>query len=169
MRASCNHRSKAVTDTADNLPVKPDALLALHGSAEALHANLVGALTDAGHALPEDPKPTETVAVAIGAGAATSTSPPNYADHALAAYQTGLATAMLAFARAHMPAKFQPAAELAARAVDEVLDTDPTNDAQAYKDGVQAVVAAGEAILHKGTVLVDVDVASGGAGGGAHA
>lgn len=136
-----------MTDT--TIEVKPDALLALQGSAEALHANLVGALTDAGHVLPEDPKPAETVAVAIDAGAATSTAPPNYADHALAVYQTGMATAMMAFARAHLPAKFQPAAELAARALDEALDTDPTNDAQAYKDGVQAVVSAGEAILHK--------------------
>lgn len=135
------------TDNTDGANL--DALLALHGSAEALHANLVGALTDAGHVLDADPKPYDTVAVALDAGTAAPGVPPNYADHALAAYQTGLATAMLAFARAHLPVKFQPAAELAARAVDEALDNDPTNDAQAYKDGVQAVVSAGEALLHK--------------------
>jgi hypothetical protein len=141
-----------VTDTTDtnDTAVKPDALAALHGSAEALHANLVSALTDAGHVLPgRPPKPYDTVAIALDAGTASPGTPPNYADHALAAYQTGLAAAMMAFARAHLPERFQPAAELAARAVDEALDTDPTNDAQAYKDGVQAVVAAGEALLHK--------------------
>lgn len=140
-----------MTNTDDTTDVKPDTLLALHGSAEALHANLVKSLNAAEGVAIDPEQPADfVVGVAQQLGNTGTGYAPNYADHALAAYQTGLATAMLAFARAHLPAKFQPAAELAALAVDEALDNDPTNNAEAYQHGVQAVVAAGEALLHKG-------------------
>lgn len=137
----------------DTNTIQSDALTALHAGAEALHADLVFKLNAAGENVDHNGPEALTVAVAKLAGNTGSNIPgssvPNYADHALATYQTGMAALLIAFARAHLPAKFQPAAEQAVLAVADVLAGGPANNAQALEHGVEAVVDVAQETFQK--------------------
>jgi len=133
-----------MTDTND---IKPDALADLHAGAEVELNVLTTKLAAAGAEVNRGA--SEQAAIAAAQAQGNNGGVPNYADHALAAYQTGMAALLIAFARAHLPAKFQPAAEQAVLAVDDVLAGGPANNAQAVEHGVEAVVDAAQEAFQK--------------------
>lgn len=120
--------------------LKSGALDALHSTSNALHAQLAAALMLAGHNVTPDDHVDTLVQTATQAGAATQaaaagqpgTVAPNYADFALATFTHSMTAALVSFAQAHLPTKFQPI-------VADVIDT--ASDVLA--DGK---VTAGEAV-----------------------
>lgn len=107
--------------------IKQDAVAFLHTTANALKAQFAMNLAQAGHAVTADDHVSALVSTAVSASAATNKPAgagvaPNYADHALATFQTSMTAAMLQFAAAHLPAKFQHDLAAGADVVNNVLD-----------------------------------------------
>jgi hypothetical protein len=131
--------------------IKQDALAALHATVNALHATFANSLAQAGHNVSPDDHVDTLMQTAVAASAATGkpagTAVPNYADHALASFTTSMTGALLAFAQAHLPSKFQGAAAAAAPAIGDAVNAatagQPVNTGALVDTGLQ--VAAGVA------------------------
>lgn len=130
-------------------PVKPQALVDLHTTVEALHADLATKLASAGVPASAEESSDALVAKAVEASnlrtaAALASTPPNFADHALAAFENGLAAALAMFARLHLPAKFLPAAT-AAIALGQDFLAHQSRETE-VKDAIDAATVAATAI-----------------------
>lgn len=86
-------------------------LVELHDAANTLHHSLATSLQVAGVNASTDDPAEVLIAKAKAAGQASPTVAPNSADIALASFNIGLTAAMLRFAQAHLPARYQPLAE----------------------------------------------------------
>jgi hypothetical protein len=131
--------------------LKSAAHVALDSTATALHAQLANTLSQAGHDVTEDDHVDVLVSAAVSAAAAfgkpAGTVAPNTADHALAAFDLGMHTAMMAFASHFLPAKFQPLAAAAVDAVGDVVDAVKAGDKAAIVNEVADLATAATAVL----------------------
>lgn len=125
------------------------ALVELHSTVEALHTDLATNLAAAGIPASAEEDSASLVAKASAASnlrtpAAVVSAPPNFADHALAAFEHGVALALAAFARLHLPAKFLPAATAAIALGQDFLEHQ-TRQTE-VKDAIDAATVAAGAI-----------------------
>lgn len=103
--------------------IKQSALEVLHGTVNALHAQFAASLAQAGHPVTAEAHVDTLVQTAVKAGNGSGNGvAPNYADHALATFSTSMTAALLQFAQAHLPAKFQGAAEEAASTATAAIE-----------------------------------------------
>lgn len=100
--------------------IKQSALELLHATTNALHAQFANSLAQAGLNVSESDHVDTLMSTAQAASSASATSAPNYADHAVATFTTGMTSAMLNFAQHFLPAQFQGAAASAATAAASV-------------------------------------------------
>lgn len=130
--------------------LKQDALVVLHATTNALHAQLANALAQAGHPVSEADHVDTLVASARSAAtgaasaAAASTTAPNYADAALATFTHSMTAALIQFAQQHLPAKFQGVAADAAQTVADATTGKPP--VAAVAEGVLKVTAAAASV-----------------------
>ena len=145
--------------------LKAGALDALHSTANALHAQLAAALMLAGHDVtPDDHIDTLTqVAAQAGnagkvtaTGATPGTIAPNYADFALATFSHSMTAALVQFAQAHLPEKFQPVAAQAVDTVADALADGKVTTGEALDAAVKIGAAAASAASPTGAAIVAV-------------
>lgn len=127
---------------------KDSALNVYHATLDALHATFANTLIQAGHAVTPTDHADVLVASALSVAAAVgkpqaSSAAPNYADHALVAFNQGTTRAMLQFAANFLPAKLAPVAQAVAAVV-----ADPAHAVAGLASAAEAVgVAALEAAV----------------------
>jgi hypothetical protein len=133
--------------------LKQDALAVFHATANALHAQLANGLAQAGHSVSEDDHVDTLVQTAAAAStnsgapaAVASTTAPNYADNLLATFVQSMTAASVAFAQAHLPAKFQGVASDAAQAVTSVLADGKVTAGEAVSAAANVAAAAVSAV-----------------------
>ena len=145
--------------------LKQNALNVLHATVNSLHAQFAASLAQAGHDVNADTHVNDLVATAVNASSATgkpagANATPNYADAALGTFSTSMTQAMLAFAQAHLPAKFQPATEQAAQTASDVVSTVATGGhvdvGAAAQDATKVVGAVVSAALPEAAPIVAV-------------
>ncbi len=108
--------------------IKAIALATLHATVNDLHARFADNLSQGGVPASADEHADDLVVKSCLAGTASPTCAPNFADAARANFQNGMAAAMSAFAAAHLPIKFQPAAAAAVQGIRAALEGGSTAD-----------------------------------------
>jgi hypothetical protein len=129
----------------DSLKLSAESILT--ATSNALHAQLANTLSQAGHPVSEDDHVDTLVSTALGAAVATNVpaataQAPNYADHALATFSTSMTAAMIQFAQAFLPAKFQGVAAAATSAAATVVNDVKSGNVAAIVNDVAGVASS---------------------------
>lgn len=137
--------------------IKQSALDLLHATSNALHAQFANSLAQAGHPVSESDHVDTLMSTAQAAGTASLTTAPNYADHAVATFTSGMTAAMLNFAQHFLPTKFQGAAAAAAQAAagvaNDVAASKPV-DVASVADTITKVAAGALAVAIPGVAPI---------------
>jgi hypothetical protein len=130
--------------------IKQRALDVLHATTNAVHAQFAASLMQAGHDVTPDDHADVLMTSALNAAAATGkpvgTAAPNYADHAVATFSTNMSAALMQFASAFLPAKFQPVVAGAAQAVSDATADGKVTAGEAVDAGLKIAAAAAAAV-----------------------